>query len=144
MGSSLLHTYLGDRGYKTMAVGKILHNHVPAGSVDLSDGRRGWDFNENAAGERVRSNWPPDLNNETAETLTDWGIYVGNNGVGTEVNMSDSRHAAWAVERLQETHTEPFMLMVGFLHPHVPWNVPQEYYDPVSYTHLTLPTILLV
>ena len=142
MGSSLLHTYLGDRGYKTMAVGKIFHNHVPDGSVDLSDGRRGWDFNENAAGERVRSNWPPDLNNETAETLTDWGIYVGNNGVGTEVNMSDSRHAAWAVERLQETHTEPFMLMVGFLHPHVPWNVPQEYYDLYDLAELTLPPYL--
>ena len=39
MGSSLLHTYLGDRGYKTMAVGKILHGHVPDGSVDLSGGR---------------------------------------------------------------------------------------------------------
>ena len=29
LGSSLLHTYMGDNGYKTMAVGKILHRHVP-------------------------------------------------------------------------------------------------------------------
>ena len=142
LGSSLLHTYLGDRGYKTMAVGKILHDHVPDGSVDLSGGRDNFDSNENAAGERVRSNWPPDLNHETAQTLTDWGLYVGNNGVGTEADMSDSISAAWAVDRLQETHTDPFMLMVGFLHPHVPWYVPQKYYDMYDPATLTLPPYL--
>ena len=142
LGSSLLHTYLGDRGYKTMAVGKILHNHVPNNSVDLSGGRDNFDSNENASGERVRSNWPPDLNHETAQTLTDWGLYVGNNGVGTEADMSDSISAAWAVDRLQETHADPFMLMVGFLHPHVPWYVPQEYYDLYDPATLTLPPYL--
>ena len=142
LGSSLLHTYMGDRGYKTMAVGKILHDHVPEGSVDLSGGRRSFDSNENAFGERVRSNWPPDLNHETAETLTDWGLYVGNNGAGTEADMSDSISAAWAVDRLQENHTDPFMLMVGFLHPHVPWYVPQKYYDMYDPAALTLPPYL--
>ena len=142
MGSSLLHTYLGDHGYKTMAVGKILHGHVPDGSVDLSGGRDPFDRNENAAGERIRLNWPPDLNHETAQTLTDWGLYLGNNGVGTEADMGDTISADWAVERLQETHTDPFMLMVGFLHPHVPWYVPQEYYDLYDPAALTLPPYL--
>ena len=138
MGSSLLHTYMGNNGYKTMAVGKILHRHIPAGSVDLTGGRDSFDFNENAAGQRVRSNWPPDLNHETAQTLTDWGIYVGRDAVGTEADMSDTISADWAVERLQETHTDPFMLMVGFLHPHVPWYVPQKYYDMYDPAELTL------
>ncbi|VGO11753.1 Arylsulfatase [Pontiella desulfatans] len=139
LGSSLLHTYLGNHGYKTMAVGKILHSHVPDFSVDLSGGREGWDFNEDAAGNRIRSNWPPDLNPDTASTLTDWGIYVGDNGTGTEADMSDSIAAAWAVDRLQETHSEPFMLMVGFLHPHVPWYVPQSYYDMYDHENLIMP-----
>ncbi len=139
LGSSLLHTYLGDHGYKTMAVGKILHRHVPSGSVDLSGGRDNWDFNEDEAGDRIRSNWPPDLNPDTASTLTDWGIYVGDNGAGTEADMSDSKAAAWAVDRLQETHAEPFMLMVGFLHPHVPWYVPQSYYDMYDKDNLVMP-----
>ena len=138
MGSSLLHTYMGNNGYKTMAVGKILHRHVPAGSVDLSGGRDSFDFNENAAGQRVRSNWPPDLNHETARTLTDWGLYVGRDGVGTEADMSDTISADWAIERLQENHTEPFMLMTGFLHPHVPWYAPQKYYDMYDPAELTL------
>ncbi|MDF7809160.1 sulfatase [Pontiellaceae bacterium B12219] len=139
MGSSLMHTYFGRNGYKTMAVGKILHSHVPDGSVDLSGGRDGWDRNEDANGNIIRSNWPPDLNNSTAETLTDWGLYVGENGTGTEADMSDSVSAAWAVDRLQETHTEPFMLMVGFLHPHVPWYAPQSYFDMYDPETLVMP-----
>lgn len=139
LGSSMLHTYLAGHGYKTMAVGKILHHHVPDGSVDLSGGRSGWDFNEDADGNRIRSNWPPDLNPDTAQTLTDWGVYVGENGSGTEADMSDSKAAAWAVDRLNETHEEPFMLMVGFLHPHVPWYVPQEYFDLYDKEKLVLP-----
>ena len=44
LGSSLLHTYLGNHGYQTMAVGKILHTHIPPESVDLSGGRERWDI----------------------------------------------------------------------------------------------------
>lgn len=139
LGSSLLHTYFGDRGYKTMAVGKILHSHVPDDSVDLSGGRERWDFNEDETGDRIRSNWPPDLNPKTASTLTDWGVYVGDNGLGTEADMSDSKAAAWAVDRFQETHEQPFMLMVGFLHPHVPWYVPQKYFDMYDKDNLVMP-----
>jgi arylsulfatase A-like enzyme len=133
LGSSLLHTYLGNHGYKTMAVGKILHTHVPDDSVDMSGGRMGWDKNEDSEGNTVRTNWPD------TGTLTDWGIYVGENGTGTEADMSDSVSAAWAVARLQETHTEPFMLMVGFLHPHVPWYAPQSYFDMYDPETLVMP-----
>ena len=139
LGSSLLHTYLGNHGYKTMAVGKILHRHISPGSVDLSGGRERWDINEDASGSKVRSNWPPDLNPKTATTLTDWGLYVGEDGKGTEADMSDSKAASWAMDRLQETHDDPFMLMVGFLHPHAPWYVPQKYYDMYDPEKLTLP-----
>lgn len=139
LGSSLLHTYLGNHGYQTMAVGKILHTHIPPESVDLSGGRERWDINEDASGAKVRSNWPPDLNPKTATTLTDWGLYVGEDGKGTEADMSDSKAAAWAIARLQETHDDPFMMMVGFLHPHAPWYVPQKYYDMYEPAKLTLP-----
>jgi len=57
-----------------------------------------------------------------------------------EEEMSDALAAAWAVERLQEEHDRPFMLMVGFLRPHVPWYVPQSYFDAIGNSELvTLP-----
>lgn len=139
VGSELLHGYLHNHGYKTMAVGKLLHKHMAKKKLDMSGGRSNWDFNENEAGDRVRSNWPPDLNPKTAETLTDWGVYVGDHGKGTEEDMSDSKSAKWAVDRLKEKHDKPFMLMVGFLHPHVPWYVPQKYFDMYDKETLSLP-----
>ena len=142
MGSSLLHTYFGDRGYKTMAVGKLMHRHVPDGSVDLSGGRSSFDSNENAAGQRVRSKWPLDLNHDTADNLTDWAVYVGENGQGTEADMTDTRYANWAIDRLEENHNDPFMLMVGFQHPHVPWYAPQRYFNMYNRNNLTLPPYL--
>lgn len=116
-GTPLLHSYFAQNGYKTMAVGKLLHRHVPDGSVDASGGRGDWDRLED--GERL--NW------DTDRTMTDWGVYPY-----PEEEMSDPMAAQWAVERLQEEHDKPFMLMVGFLRPHVPWYVPQRWFDALG------------
>ena len=128
IGSELLHDYMKSHGYKTMAVGKILHRHLPTGSLDMSGGRGGWDHNKGKDGKDIESNW------KSSKTLTDWGHYTGK-----ESKMSDSKAAKWAVERLKETHDEPFMLMVGFLRPHAPWHVPKKYFDLYDPQQLTTP-----
>jgi arylsulfatase A-like enzyme len=123
--SLLLHSYFSENGYKTMAVGKLLHRHIPEGSVDLSGDRGDWDRMED--NERI--------NFDSENTMTDWAVYPY-----PEAEMSDPTAAAWAVERLQETHDQPFLLMVGFLRPHVPWYVPQPYFDAIGDAdELTLP-----
>ncbi|MEE4217824.1 MAG: sulfatase [Xanthomonadales bacterium] len=125
LGTPLLHSYFAQNGYKTMAVGKLLHRHIPQGSVDESGGRGDWDRLED--GERL--NW------DTDRTMTDWGVYPY-----PEEEMSDPMAAGWAVERLREEHDRPFMLMVGFLRPHVPWYVPQRWFDAMGDAgELTLP-----
>lgn len=116
-GTKLLHGYFAEHGYKTMAVGKLLHRHIPEGSVDLSGGRGDWDTMPD--GKEVH--WVSE------NTLTDWAVYPA-----PEEEMSDATAAAWAVERLGEEHDRPFMLMVGFLRPHVPWYVPQSYFDTIG------------
>jgi arylsulfatase A-like enzyme len=123
--SLLLHSYFREHGYKTMAVGKLLHRHLPEGSVDLSGDRGDWDTMPD--GKEVH--WVSE------NTLTDWAVYPA-----PEEEMSDAMAAAWAVERLQEDHDRPFMLMVGFLRPHVPWYVPQRYFDAIGDAEsLTMP-----
>lgn len=129
MGSAMLHDYLKKHGdYKTMAVGKILHRHLPLKGLDLSGGRGSWDHNKDSNRKDVESNW------ESKKTLTDWAPYYRD-----ESKMSDSKAAAWAVERLGQKHTKPFMLMVGFLRPHTPWHVPQKYFDMYDLDKITLP-----
>ena len=62
MGTELLHRTFAEHGYSTLAVGKILHHHVPKGSVDASGGRL--QFNEGTG--RLRRNW------DVKGTQTDW------------------------------------------------------------------------
>lgn len=128
MGSELLHGYFKKHGYKTMAVGKILHKHLPKKNLHLSGGRGKWNHNRDAEGKQIESNW------KSNKTLTDWAPYTGE-----ESEMSDSKAANWAVERLQKKHTKPFLLMVGFLRPHVPWHVPQKYFNMYDRETMILP-----
>jgi arylsulfatase A-like enzyme len=129
MGSKLLHTYLQDHGYKTMSVGKVMHRHqLPESALDVDGGRGGWNHNTDANGNWVESNW------FSEKTLTDWAPYTGE-----ESQMSDSKAARWAASQLQDSHEEPFILMVGFLSPHAPWHVPQKYFDLYDPAELTLP-----
>lgn len=115
-GGKLLPEYFRDHGYHTMAVGKILHRHVPKGVVDESGGRGSW--NRLPSGERL--NW----DSPSGGTITDWGVYPGDDS-----EMSDHQAADWAIERLETQQDKPFLLMVGFLRPHVPWHVPQKWFD---------------
>lgn len=112
-----------------MAVGKILHKHLPDENLDLSGGRGSWDFlKDKKTGKKIKLHWEPQV------TLTDWGAWEK-----PEETMSDSKAATWAVDRLEEQHDKPFMLMVGFLRPHVPWYVPQKYFDMYDREDIKLP-----
>jgi len=131
MGSELLHSYLKKHGYKTMAVGKILHKHLPKKNLNMSGGRGKWNHNRDEKGKQIETNW------KSNKTLTDWAPYNGK-----ESEMSDSQAADWAVERLGKKHRKPFMLMVGFLRPHTPWHVPQKYFDMYEREKMILPPYL--
>lgn len=128
LGSRMLHSYFKDHGYKTMAVGKILHRHLPEADLDESGGRGSWDYHVDEDGKRVKTFW------KSTKTLTDWGI-----SEIPEEKMSDTKAAKWAVEQLAEEHEKPFMLMVGFLRPHVPWYVPEKYFNMYDRDQIILP-----
>lgn len=113
LGTSTMPEYFRDNGYHVMAVGKIFHKHVPKGSVDESGGRGPW--NKHPDGKQ---------NYNGGRTYTDWARWPGK-----EEEMSDYQAAEWAVERLQKEYDKPFMMMVGFLRPHVPWIVPDRWFD---------------
>jgi len=124
LGTELLHSYFSKSGYKTMAVGKICHHHVPEGSVDTSGGRG--DVREGTG--KLKANWPQ------RGTQTDWAMAPERDDM-----LPDHKAADWAVKQLQQNHDKPFFLMVGFLRPHVPWYVPKKWFDLYDKTKLTLP-----
>ncbi|MEM7373538.1 MAG: DUF1961 family protein [Bacteroidota bacterium] len=111
---AFLPEYFGQQGYKTMGVGKLFHQHAPKGVFEVSGGR--------VAGFGPK---PPNrLKWDRKGTSTDWGPFPEHDSL-----MPDYGTAQWAVDQLQQSHDRPFFLGVGFLRPHVPWHVPQQWFD---------------
>jgi arylsulfatase A-like enzyme len=48
---------------------------------------------------------------------------------GGDEAVPDTRIADFGIAQLNRKHDQPFFLTLGFHKPHMPWNVPQKYYD---------------
>lgn len=124
-----LPQYFREHGYYTMGVGKIFHQHAPEGMFDESGGREKG-FGPKPPGGKFFA-W----NQEG--TSTDWGAYPEQDRA-----MPDYRSAQWAMERLGRTYKQPFFMAVGFVRPHVPWYVPQAWFDQYDTGQIMLPPYL--
>ncbi|MDO6439010.1 sulfatase [Cyclobacterium sp. 1_MG-2023] len=125
--AKMMHQYFKEHGYYTMGIGKIYHNHAPKDIFDESGGRAKG-FGPYAA---QNFHW------DKKRTSTDWGPFPAE-----DKQMPDYHTAEWAAERLNRTYDQPFFLSVGFLRPHVPWYVPQKWFDLYDTAKLTLPPYL--
>ena len=109
-----LPEYFKNNGYYTMGKGKIFHGFAPEGVFDEAAGR------EKGFGPKPEKRFKWDKKG----TSTDWGAFPE-----TDAEMPDYRTAKWAVEKLQADYDKPFFLTAGFVRPHVPWYVPQKWFD---------------
>lgn len=108
-------------GYHTIAAGKLFHTSVQGGQPTS-------EFQETAPRTWVGYGPLPESKlNYTADPaikLRDWGVFPARNE-----EQSDYQIANYAVGRLSQPASEPFFLGVGFFRPHVPFYVPQEWFD---------------
>lgn len=58
-----------------------------------------------------------------------------------DADMADGKLVAWASQFLRRDHKQPFFLGVGFYRPHMPWHVPQKYFDQFPLEKIQLPKI---
>ena len=119
--------YFRKHGYLAFGGGKLYH--MPDGK--FSD-PIAWDTQYSR---RMGTPFPPlekryqhgmqeKFSNEILQRLIDWGPIEQS----TE-ETNDWRTAHLAAEFLQQEHDKPFFLGCGIFHPHLPWYVPQEYFD---------------
>jgi choline-sulfatase len=59
-----------------------------------------------------------------------------------EEEMNDSKYADAAIEQLAKKHDRPFLVACGVFHPHMPWYVPQKYFDMFPLDEVASPQIL--
>ena len=69
------------------------------------------------------------------------GIVWGNLHDTPNDQMVDCRLATWCVEFLGTKHDRPFFLGCGFKKPHMPWQVPGEYYDRFPVDKIAIPEV---
>jgi len=132
-----LPEYFAKNGYWTISRGKIFHAH--ASKTGRDDGQ--WAFEE----------WEPRMGGVGVDKAK---LYSRNQNIingqpgpeseftkrggsefawgptrGPKEETSDYRTAQWAAEQLQVERDEPFFMAIGLSKPHLPFYVPQEFFD---------------
>ncbi len=115
-----------NEGYRVSGVGKLFHS---------GDGKYFPTYGGTFGG--VGPFPKKKLSNFKGVKLWDWGVYPDR-----DEDMPDHKIAAWAVNRLQQTHDEPFFLAAGFYRPHVPQYAPQKWFDLYPLASLELPVVM--
>lgn len=121
-----LPQYFSQHGYHTLSTGKIFHKHPTEDGLDQGQ----WAFDEFAASESGKGGmlWkkspPAEDGNEKGEEFR-WGAVKG-----PIEKTKDYVACKWAADQLQrDFEGKPFFLALGISKPHLPWEVPQQFFD---------------
>ena len=134
-----LPEYFSKHGYHSLSCGKIFHKHADKDGMDVGH----WAFDEYQS---AKGGMPVD---KTKVTSRNKNLINGKpgpksknssgGGQGTEFawgpttnqkeETKDYKTAVWAAEKLKKQHDKPFFMAVGISKPHLPFIVPQEFFD---------------
>jgi arylsulfatase A-like enzyme len=116
------------QGYHTLGGGKIYHGYSSEGRDDSWTQWMGLFPSINAHEENFTG-----LN----RGHFDWGPVAD-----PAEDMGDYKLTTWAIDQLQHPPADkPLFLAVGFVKPHLPWYVPQEYFDRFPLETIQLPEV---
>lgn len=119
-----LPQHFSAHGYRSIGGGKIFHG---AYEDDAS-----WQSYFKKAGDPAPPNRP--LNGIPNTAHFDWGPLAV-----ADPAMDDHRVVNWAINELGQTPSQPTFLACGIFRPHLPWFVPQKYFDQFPLDSITLP-----
>ena len=60
----------------------------------------------------------------------------------TDEETADFETVSYITDQLERDHDKPFFLAAGIYRPHLPWHVPQEYFDRFPLEDIKRPAIL--
>jgi len=131
--------YFDDYGYTTICRGKIFHHPNGIWADTIS-----WQ-NYTATEGKGMNNHPDKTQNMLASGMpynkkSQAGLDWGSLDVKTE-ESSDYQTTQWIAEQLEKEYDNPFFMACGIFKPHLPWYLPQEYFDKFPLDHIILPDI---
>jgi arylsulfatase A-like enzyme len=137
-GLQTLPRFFRDNGYSTFGGGKIFHAHTfsPGANAGYND-RTAWDefypSLEWQLPEEIRPMRTP-VNGNPHMVGFDWSPVVADDRA-----IGDGQVAAYAVRKLEAEVSGPRFVAAGIFRPHLPWYVPQAYFDMHPLEEIQLP-----
>lgn len=125
-----LPQHFAANGYRSIGAGKIYHDSYP-------DPASWAEFYPSKAKQKPVDPLPPrpSMNGLNAANL-DWAPL----SVPDE-KMGDHQVVDWVIEQLNAKQAQPLFLACGIYKPHLPWHVPQKYFDLFPLESIVLPKI---
>ena len=137
-----LGAYFRKHGYHATGAGKIYHYHM----VDPECWDSYWPSQEN---NMPKEYLPQDYDDEEAYrtiAMTEFkDMYRMFDWAPLDINdsqMGDYKSVDYACQQLQQQHDKPFFLACGIYRPHLPWYVPQKYFDMFPLHSIQKPRLL--
>ncbi len=145
-GLPTLPRYFRDHEYLTLGAGKLFHAHTynMAGFAGQQD-PAAWDAYYPSLNRQLPDEvWPP--SRPLGGPNDSGGIREGGFDFYPTVTdddaMGDGQIARWISHQLEAARTGPRFISAGFYRPHLPWYVPQRYFDMHPLEEIILPDYL--
>ncbi len=141
----VLSQHFRNHGYRAVGGGKIFHA-LQWAVGDSQNDPAAWDAYRGDPLDPISKDWPrPPLKPDTETGLTP-GRPLGDRqlfGVAplpvTDEQTGDHQVVDWAAAELRAPQTKPLFLAVGLFRPHIPFEVPQKYFDLHPLADVKLP-----
>ncbi|MGY8671265.1 MAG: sulfatase [Verrucomicrobiia bacterium] len=143
----VLSQHFRDHGYRAVGGGKIFHTlqWTPGDSQNDPDA---WDEYRGDPLDPISADWPRP---ESTKRNQNAG-FVGKRPLGSHLfgaapvelsaDQGDGAVVDWAVEKMRQPGDKPLFLAVGLFRPHIPWEVPQKWFDLHPESEVQLPAHL--
>ena len=131
----VLSQHFRDHGYRAVGGGKIFHTlqWTPGDSQNDPDA---WDDYRGDPLDPISADWPrPELVPDAEAGLTPGRPLGEKQYFGAapllvpDEETGDHRVVDWAVEQMNKGQEKPLFLAVGLFRPHIPFEVPQQWFD---------------
>ncbi len=147
-GVLTIPAHFRNHGYQVAGAGKIFHHTAGNHPPNQWDAFLPYRFKDDPWFRGSKLNYPW---SEVSPNPKDFP-YSGVNGLGhendwgviplSEDEYDDNKSVDFAINFLNKNHGSPFFLACGLFRPHLPWYVPQKYFDLYSLDEVQLPKIL--
>ena len=137
---TLMPGYFSEHGYKTFGVGKVFHTFAPKDAFEIAGGRfagakPNHNFGPIPEKRMVWDGYAKTNPDNYGRTSTDWGPFPE-----SDHDMPDYQNTQWAIDQIKQHDPDrPFFMAVGYMRPHVPFHVPQRWFDLYPLEEIQLP-----